>query len=234
MTSQFTPPLFEMKADGQGLIEGLASTFGGIDSTGDSVQQGAYAASLAAHRIAGTAPAMLWSHRSSEPVGRWTTLQETPRGLFVKGQLNLHTNRGNEAFQHLRAGDLNGLSIGYSIGKDGAESRAGIRLLKSVQLHEVSLVCLPADSGARISSVKERRPVELLAGDDMPETRREFERMLQALGFTKQRATALASKGWVSEGDPSPNDSDKLSPAELQALAGALMAFQHSLKGTAP
>ena len=226
----FAPPLFEMKADPQGLVEGIASSFNGIDSYNDTVLPSAFTNTLLEHKIAGTMPAMLWSHRAAEPIGRWTHLQSAPRGLVAHGQLNLKTDRGAQAFEHLRGGDLNGLSIGYDIPEGGAETRGQVRLLKSLRLHEISVVSLPADAGARISSVKERRPVELLAGDDMPETRREFERMLLSLGFTKARATAIATKGWQVE----PQDDEvNIPPAELQAVAGALLAFQRALKGTA-
>lgn len=226
----FAPPIFEFKADGQGLIEGIASTYNGIDSYGDQVAPGAYAETLLQHRMANTTPSMLWAHRASEPIGKWTRLQEAPRGLVVHGQLNLKTDRGAQAFEHLRGGDLSGLSVGYDVPKNGSEMRGPVRLLKSLRLHEISVVSMPADSGARISNVKERRPVELLSDDDMPETRREFERMLLSIGFTKARATAIATKGWQVDAEAIEADID---PAELQAVAGALLAFQRALKGTA-
>lgn len=226
----FAPPIFEIKTDGQGLVEGIASSFNGIDSYGDTVVPGAFTNTLLEHKLAGTMPVMLWAHRASEPIGKWTHAIEAPRGLVVHGQLNLRTDRGAQAFEHLRGGDLSGLSVGYDVPKDGSEMRGPLRVLKALRLHEVYVVSLPADAGARISNVKERRPVELLAGDDMPETRREFERMLLSLGFTKARATAIATKGWQVE----PQDDEvNIPPAELQAVAGALLAFQRALKGTA-
>ena len=225
----FAPPIFEFKADAQGLVAGVASSFNGIDSYGDTVVPGAFTNTLLEHKLAGTMPVMLWAHRASEPIGKWTHAIEAPRGLVVHGQLNLKTDRGAQAFEHLRGGDLSGLSVGYDVPRDGSEMRGPVRVLKALRLHEVSVVSLPADSGARITSVKERGQLATLDPDDLPTTRRELERMLIGLGFTKQRATALASKGWQVDADPD----DEIPVADLRALATALTAFQRNLRGKA-
>jgi hypothetical protein len=113
--------------------------------------------------------------------------------------------------------------------KDGAEMRAGVRVLKALRLHEVSVVSLPADSGARISSVKERRaqfdPSDL---DDLPQTLREFERWLHSVGFSKTRACAIANKGWRVDDDPNPN---VIQPADIPTVATGLLALFKSIKG---
>jgi phage head maturation protease len=91
----------------EGEIEGYASTFGGEpDSYGDIIAPGAFTASLIAHKAAGTVPVMLWSHDVKAPIGRWVELRQDDRGLYVKGQLNLETDRGRDAHAHLKAGDV--------------------------------------------------------------------------------------------------------------------------------
>ncbi|WQP14292.1 HK97 family phage prohead protease [Sinorhizobium meliloti] len=63
----------EVKASGDGLIEGYASTFGGKpDRAGDIVAVGAFKQTLAEHAREGTTPAMLWSHQIEAPIGKWT------------------------------------------------------------------------------------------------------------------------------------------------------------------
>jgi hypothetical protein len=52
-------------------------------------------------------------------IGRWVEVREDERGLFVVGQLNLQTEAGKEAFAHLQARDIGGLSIGFQVAKDG-------------------------------------------------------------------------------------------------------------------
>ena len=183
-------PLFELKSEPQGLVSGYASVFGGCDSYGDCVLPGAFSMSLAKHKAAGTAPSMLWSHRQDQPIGRWSVLAEDTRGLHVEGQINLKTSAGREAFEHLRAGDLNGLSIGYQVSPGGSEHRDGVTLLKGLDLYEVSAVTIPADPAARIVSVKSQRV--------RPATLREFEQALEDIGYSRREARCLAAKGFLS------------------------------------
>ena len=137
-----------------GLVAGYASTFGGdADSHGDVIAPGAYAASLKAHRAAGTMPLMLWQHDTTQPIGAWLNLTEDAKGLQVSGRLILETAKGAEAYALLKGGALNGLSIGYRV-KDFDRLPGGGRLLKEIELIEVSLVSIPAASTARITSVK--------------------------------------------------------------------------------
>ncbi|WP_096785878.1 phage major capsid protein [Rhodobacter sp. CZR27] len=137
-----------------GLIAGYASPFGGEpDSAGDVVARGAYAASLKAHREAGTMPLLLWQHDPTQPVGRWLDMREDEKGLHVTGRLVLETMRGAEAYALLKAGALNGLSIGYRT-KRAERLPGGARLLTEIDLIEISLVSIPAASSARITSVK--------------------------------------------------------------------------------
>lgn len=139
---------------GAGLVSGYASVFGGKpDSYGDVIAPGAYAASLKAHREAGTMPLLLWQHDPTQPVGRWLDVKEDDHGLHVTGQLILETEKGREAHALLKGKALNGLSIGYRV-IDFERLPGGGRLLKQIELIEISLVSIPAASAARITSVK--------------------------------------------------------------------------------
>ncbi|QNE04460.1 HK97 family phage prohead protease [Croceicoccus marinus] len=63
-----------------GEIVGLAAAFGNVDHGGDIIIKGAFGASLAQHKAAGTSPAMLLHHDMQRPIGRWTELTETDEG----------------------------------------------------------------------------------------------------------------------------------------------------------
>lgn len=181
MTLHKTLPLFETRATAEGVVEGYGATFGGIDSYGDTINPGAFATSLKS-----TTPLMLWQHRQDSPVGRWTELREDSRGLFVRGQLNMATAAGRDAFEHLRQQDINGLSIGYRIPPGGADSQGDIRLLKTIDLKEISIVSMPADEGARVTAVKAAKPVTL----------RELQHALQDLGYSRREAATILEKGF--------------------------------------
>ena len=78
----------QIRAVGEdGTIEGYASVFGVVDTWDDIIAAGAFAATIAAHKAAGTMPAMLWQHDSDDPIGVWTDMAEDAKGLRVKGKL---------------------------------------------------------------------------------------------------------------------------------------------------
>jgi HK97 family phage major capsid protein/HK97 family phage prohead protease len=145
---------FKFATDEAGLLSGYASAFGGEpDSYGDVIEKGAFTKSLAEHKAAGSAPLMLWQHKTDEPVGRWLDLREDETGLAVTGRLILETQRAREAYALLKGGALNGLSIGYRT--RASERRAGGgRTLQDLELIEISLVSVPAATRARVTGVK--------------------------------------------------------------------------------
>lgn len=119
-----------------------------------TVSPGAFAASLTANKARKTAPAMLWAHDMARPVGAWDVLEERADGLHVEGQLTLSTTDGAEAFEHLRAGAVTGLSIGFMVASGGADYSKTRRIRPTVDLAEISLVTIPAASAARVTSIK--------------------------------------------------------------------------------
>jgi hypothetical protein len=131
-------------------ISGYASLFGAEDQGGDIVQKGAYAASLTRLAAAGRSVKMLWQHDPTRPIGVWDEVREDGRGLFVKGRLLLDVQAAREAHSLLKAGAIDGLSIGYRTVR--SEKAAGGRLLHEIELWEVSLVTFPMLSDARVQA----------------------------------------------------------------------------------
>lgn len=172
-------------ANDDGTVEGYGSVFGVRDSYDDVIASGAFQASLAAHKKAGTMPAMLWQHDADKPIGVWTEMVEDSRGLRIKGQLALETTLGKEAHALLKMGALNGLSIGF-VSKQWAYDRdTDIRTLTEIDLWEVSLVTFPANGSARVTNVK--------AVDELA-TPKDAERALRDAGYSKTDATAFVSR----------------------------------------
>ncbi|HMQ95137.1 MAG TPA: HK97 family phage prohead protease [Amaricoccus sp.] len=132
-------------------IAGYASIFGAADHGGDVVQPGAYGASLAALAKAGRGVKMLWQHDPSRPIGVWDEVREDKRGLFVRGRLLPEVQAGREALVLLKAGAIDGLSIGYRTLRS-EKAAGGKRLLHEIELWEVSLVTFPMLSDARVQA----------------------------------------------------------------------------------
>ncbi len=176
-----------IKAAGDdGTIEGYGSVFGVMDSYADIVAPGAFKASLAAHKAAGTMPAMLWQHRSDEPIGVWTSMVEDERGLMIRGKLALDTVRGKEAQALVKIGALNGLSIGFYSKQWAYDAESDIRTLTEIDLWETSLVTFPANGAARVTSIK--------AAADEIGLPKDAERILRDAGFSKSDACAFVSR----------------------------------------
>lgn len=132
-------------------IEGYASLFGIKDTGGDIVEPGAYSASLDALKSKGRTVKMLWQHDPGEPIGTWDEVRETEKGLYVKGRLLPDVARAREAAALLKAGAIDGLSIGYRTRKATKNSK-GLRLLSELELWEVSLVTFPMLPEARVGA----------------------------------------------------------------------------------
>lgn len=177
----------QIKAAGDdGSIEGYGSVFGVLDNWDDVIDKGAFSASLAEHKAAGTMPAMLWQHDADHPIGIWTEMVEDAKGLRVKGQLALDTVKGQEARALLKMGAINGLSIGFISKQWSYDVDTDVRTLTEVDLWEVSLVTFPANEKARVTNVK--------SSPDDVHTRKDAEGILRQAGFSKSDATALVSR----------------------------------------
>ena len=217
-------PILEIKAlETDGEIVGYGSTFGGDpDSYGDVVNAGAFADSLAQHAAGGTMPKMLWQHDSRCPIGKWTEASEDERGLLLKGQINMNVQQGREAHALLKAGDIDGLSIGYRLLEWSRDEDDEVWYLEKLDLREVSIVTDPANERATVQEVKAAKAVaeikEKLAAGDRP-TERELETLLKgSLGFSNsqaERAVRILLKG---PGEPAIAADDRM--RFLEAMRG--------------
>lgn len=175
-----------VKAIGDGgEIEGYASVFGVLDTWADIIAAGAFAATISAHKSAGTMPAMLWQHDGDDPIGVWTEMTEDANGLKIKGRLCLDTSCGKEAHALLKMGAINGLSVGFITKAYEYDTESDVRTITEVDLWEVSLVTFPANSKARVTSVKSSNEIQ---------APKDAERILRDVGFSKADATGFVSR----------------------------------------
>jgi HK97 family phage prohead protease len=152
---------FEIREDEAGMtFEGYAAIF---DSPSEPlpfierIKRGAFNRSL---KQARNDIKLLWNHDTSAVLGstRAGTLKlvEDNRGLKVTATLP-HTTMGRDAAILLKRGDVDSMSFGFSVpaGGDSWNDDGSERTLKSVRLHEVSIVAFPAyTSTAGTTSVR--------------------------------------------------------------------------------
>ncbi|MCQ8781077.1 HK97 family phage prohead protease [Mangrovibrevibacter kandeliae] len=139
-----------MRADatGAGRLRGYAGLFGRPDLAGDRIEPGAFAASLVRRGASGLK--MLWQHDPGQPIGAWTRVYEDAAGLVAEGQLALDTQKGREVDALIRAGAVDGLSIGFKTRRARRDAGGGRRLVE-IDLWEISVVTFPMQEGARIA-----------------------------------------------------------------------------------
>ena len=145
-----------VSVDEAGAIVGCAWPFGSPDRMGDVIEPGAFKGAK------GPLP-MLAFHRPDDPVGVWSEVTETAKGLTVKGRLLVDDlPRAREVRALVKSGAVTGLSIGFMT-KSATARRGGGRTIRAVDLVEISLVSVPAHPGARVSSAKSAEQAIALA-----------------------------------------------------------------------
>lgn len=171
-----------------GIFEGYASLFHREDLGRDVIVPGAFRDSLAKRGAAGIR--MLFQHDPNQPIGTWIKIHEDARGLFVRGRLATEVAKAREVLSLMRAGAIDGLSIGFRTVRGTRNPRTGVRRLEKIDLWEISVVTFPMQPDARVASVKSHP----FAG--RAPTEREFERWLtQDAGFTRSEARAVLREG---------------------------------------
>lgn len=144
---------FDCKSlDASGVFTGYAARFNSADLGRDLILPGAFAESLATRGPGGVR--MLFQHDPAEPIGVWLELREDTRGLFVRGRLISEIARGREVLSLMRAGAVDGLSIGFRTVEGRTSPKTGIRRLSKIDLWEISVVTFPMHPGARVSAFK--------------------------------------------------------------------------------
>lgn len=199
-TKQRAFPMNVKEVSERGTFGGYLSVFDVIDSYREVVAPGAFSETLSAWKQKERMPPLLWQHRSGEPLGPFTKLEEDKKGLYFEAQLLVDDiARAKEAYALLRAKVISGMSIGFSVMPDGEEydSRAGIVVLRKVDLWEGSLATFPANEACQVESVKglefiERIRAQTRAGQ-LPNIRDFEDAMREVFALSRANAKAIAS-----------------------------------------
>ena len=140
---------------GDGAFSGYASVFGEVDLGKDEIAPGAFRRSLEKRGAGGVR--MLFQHDAGEPLGRWRTIREDARGLYVEGTLAPGVARAREVLNLMKSGALDGLSIGFRTVRSKTDRATGVRRILEADLWEISIVTFPMLPSARVSNVKNAR-----------------------------------------------------------------------------
>ena len=203
----FDAKSFHVDENDQRKFAGYANTFDHLDRAGDITMRGAFLKSIQKHLVDGTKPKMLAHHDTTRPIGVWEVMVEDEKGLYVEGRLTQGVRDADEAYALLKDGALDSMSIGYRVVREEYDRKSGANLLHEVDLHEISLVAIPANQESVVTAVKSSHDI------------RSLEKSLRDAGLSRREAKVLLAKGisgLESERDASAHDSKKQAQANSQ------------------
>lgn len=137
--------------DSGGIIEGYCARYLEPDVYNERFEKGAFKESLNRRK---SVP-LLWCHSDRDTIGVVKEFWEDDKGLLIRGEL-APTQKAEEVKALVKMGAVKGMSIGFipeKIKRDGEEY-----VYKQVDLFEVSLTPMPANSSAQIISIKSAIP----------------------------------------------------------------------------
>jgi HK97 family phage prohead protease len=151
---------FEVREEGDGMtFEGYAAVFNSPSQPlpfTEKIAAGAFHRSLRSRNDI----KLLWNHDTGAVLGSsragTLSLTEDSYGLKVRASFP-NTQLGRDTAELVRRGDIDSMSFGFSVPAGGDEwnSDGSERTLKSVRLHEVSIVAFPAyEATAGTASVR--------------------------------------------------------------------------------
>lgn len=165
-------------------FSGYASVFGGVDAYNDTIVKGAYLDTL---KDRDRPVRMRWNH-FGPVIGKYIDLHEDEKGLYFEGELTPKHSVAENVYASLKHGAVDGMSIGYRVKEE--ETQGDTRLLKKIDLIEISVVEEPADLGAKVGDVK--HTLEMM---EHLESIKEIESFLrEAGGFSRTAAVALIAR----------------------------------------
>jgi HK97 family phage prohead protease/HK97 family phage major capsid protein len=128
-------------------IEGYAST-NDADRQGDVVPTSVWEKGIENYL---KNPVILAYHDHSEPVGRMVEHRIDAKGLWIKARISA---AASEVFNLVKDGVLTAFSIGFRIVDAEYNSAAELFVVKELELHEISVVSVPANQNTLFSLSK--------------------------------------------------------------------------------
>lgn len=132
----------------QGIVSAYLTKWGTVDAWGTQFEKGAFKESFESRGAKGTR--LIWNH--TELAGKVLSLGEDETGPFAEVQFNLETRAGKEAYEHVKAGDVECFSFGFNTQKD--RWIRGVRSVQKVDMLECGPVVFQANDEAVITDVR--------------------------------------------------------------------------------
>ena len=147
--------------DSAGQFEALVAVFNNLDKGGDRIMPGAFTKTLAEWRASGDPVPVIWSHEWGTPdshigVAYAKDMQQTARGLLVKGQLDIDDNPvASRVHKLMQRRSVKEFSFGYSVPAGGQRKASdGANELIEIDLFEIGPTLKGMNPATELHSVK--------------------------------------------------------------------------------
>jgi HK97 family phage prohead protease/HK97 family phage major capsid protein len=142
------------------------SSLPATDDSGESVTIEGYASTTDVDRHGDIVPASVWEkgvenylknpvilayHNHSEPIGRMIEHRVDAKGLWIKARIS---KAAGDVFDLVKDGVLTAFSIGFRIADAEYNSALELFVVKELELHEISVVSVPANQNTLFSLSK--------------------------------------------------------------------------------
>jgi hypothetical protein len=166
---EFQPDLQVREADnGEWTVEGIAVPYGEVINHGGEREAFAPGA-FSEYRSGATLYGQHGHLRGEFPIGLVTKAEDRPEGLWVRSKIS-KTVAGTEAYTLLRDGVLKSMSVGFrpEAHEVRSDDTGDYTLYTRAHFGEVSIVGMPAYSGAAVTAVREQDPITPGSESDNP------------------------------------------------------------------
>lgn len=187
---------FSVKADDTGLIEGYFSTYDKTpDSYGDIIEPGAFTDTIKAREATGHPFPLCFNHDFSAVIGAVDSVKDTEKGPFIEARF-IDTQLAQDVRKMLLSGAIYQFSFAYDVierrDPTAEEKAAGVvNVLTKVDVYEISVVTVPANSNAVATEVKTGKRNSKADEDIIRENIKELADAVDDLGTI---ATALTNR----------------------------------------
>jgi uncharacterized protein len=132
-------------------VSGYASVFDIQDSQRDIIKKGAFS-QVVENFSQGKPIPLLWQHMSDKPIGVIEKIEEDNYGLYIVAKITPNIRCGMEALELIKSRVICSFSIGYTPTEHFIDYDRDIRIIKTIDLWEISLVTFPANQYSNITS----------------------------------------------------------------------------------
>ena len=157
--------------DGALFIEGYANTTS-KDRHGDVIIEQAWEGDALKNYIKN--PIILAFHNHDKPIGKMVEHLVTPKGLYIKAAIS---TAASDVFDLIKDNVLSTFSVGISVKDAEYDSTTDIFVIKELELHEISVVSVPANADSTFIVSKQLRDQMIAKSDDTISTEKEKEDM---------------------------------------------------------